>query len=55
MGQKWEKNYHKIPKNGPNDPQFRQKVYFDDFIEFQNFEIFCPIFPNFVAKKTTFF
>ena len=51
MGQKWEKNDHRIPKNGPNmTHNLDKKCILMVFIEFQNIEIFCTIFPDFWPK-----
>ena len=55
MGQKWEKNYHKISKNGPNDPKFGQKVYINGFNWIPKFWNFLPYISRFFAKKTNFF
>jgi len=49
MDQKWENNYHKLPKNGPNDPKFGPGECFKGFIDLkfflkmdQNWAKSCP-------------
>ena len=55
MGQKWEENDHKIPKNGLNDPKIVPNMYFNGFYQIlKNFWKILKI-GHFMPEKPRFY
>ena len=55
MGQKWEENDHKIPKNDPNDSKIVPNMYFNGFYQIlKNFWKILKI-GHFMPEKLRFF